>query len=114
MNASSLRLSRFVELYEEFAIGADVHDIEFAPSIDVVINETLPALESLRQAGIIHYIGVTGYPLNTLNRSHNKHTSPSSQSHYTNARLVPAGYYTAAKTRPPLPDCSLVQVGTLR
>ncbi|XP_075748423.1 uncharacterized protein LOC119178032 isoform X3 [Rhipicephalus microplus] len=43
-----------------------VHDIEFAPSIDVVINETLPALESLRQAGIIHYIGVTGYPLNTL------------------------------------------------
>ncbi|KAL1466589.1 hypothetical protein MTO96_026568 [Rhipicephalus appendiculatus] len=43
-----------------------VHDVEFAPSIDVVISETLPALESLRQAGIIRYIGVTGYPLHTL------------------------------------------------
>lgn len=43
-----------------------VHDVEFAPDIDLVINETLPALESLRQAGIIRYIGITGYPLHTL------------------------------------------------
>ncbi|XP_077513665.1 uncharacterized protein LOC144124697 isoform X2 [Amblyomma americanum] len=43
-----------------------VHDVEFAPSLDLILKETLPALESLRQAGKIRYIGVTGYPLHTL------------------------------------------------
>lgn len=43
-----------------------VHDVEFAPSVDVIITETLPALDSLRQAGIVRHIGVTGYPLHTL------------------------------------------------
>ncbi|XP_054931872.1 uncharacterized protein [Dermacentor andersoni] len=43
-----------------------VHDVEFAPSVDVIVNETLPALESLRCAGIIRYIGITGYPLHVL------------------------------------------------
>ncbi|CAN7997132.1 unnamed protein product [Ixodes hexagonus] len=43
-----------------------VHDVEFAPTIDVILQETLPALETLRQAGITRYIGITGYPLQTL------------------------------------------------
>ncbi|XP_049518767.1 uncharacterized protein LOC119440207 [Dermacentor silvarum] len=43
-----------------------VHDVEFAPSVDLIVNQTLPALESLRCAGIIRYIGITGYPLHTL------------------------------------------------
>lgn len=43
-----------------------VHDVEFAPNVDVIIRETLPALDSLRQAGIVRHIGVTGYPLHTL------------------------------------------------
>ncbi|KAM7302523.1 L-galactose dehydrogenase [Ixodes scapularis] len=34
--------------------------------MDVILQETLPALETLRQAGITRYIGVTGYPLQTL------------------------------------------------
>jgi len=40
-----------------------VHDMEFAPSLDIVINETLPALEKVRQAGKAKFIGITGYPL---------------------------------------------------
>ncbi|MEM6644960.1 MAG: aldo/keto reductase [Bacteroidota bacterium] len=42
-----------------------VHDVEFGDP-DVIINETLPALERLRQAGKVRFIGVTGYPLQIL------------------------------------------------
>lgn len=43
-----------------------VHDVEFAPSIDMLVNETLPALEEVRQSGLCHFIGITGYSLSTL------------------------------------------------
>lgn len=43
-----------------------MHDIEFAPSLDMVINETLPVLEEYLKAGKVKYIGVTGYPVSTL------------------------------------------------
>ena len=49
-------------------LGADVidviqcHSIEFA-RIDQIVNETLPALETLRQQGKVRFIGVTGLPL---------------------------------------------------
>jgi L-galactose dehydrogenase len=43
-----------------------VHDPEFAPSLEVVLNETLPALEELRAAGKLRWIGITGYPLSVL------------------------------------------------
>lgn len=38
------------------------HDIEFAEA-DQIVNETLPALVKLREAGRIGYIGITGLPL---------------------------------------------------
>lgn len=41
------------------------HDIEFA-DLDQIVSETLPALVSLRDAGKVRYIGVTGYPLPAL------------------------------------------------
>ncbi len=51
-----------------------VHDPEFAPSLDVIINETLPALEKVRQSGKARLVGVTGYPLHVqreiIERSH--------------------------------------------
>ena len=50
----------------EYIDTVQVHDPEFAPSLDVIINETLPALEALRKEGKIRYIGITGYPLATL------------------------------------------------
>lgn len=40
-----------------------VHDMEFAPSLDIVINETLPALQKLKDIGKVKFIGITGYPL---------------------------------------------------
>ena len=43
-----------------------MHDPEFAPSVDVILSETLPALEACRRAGKLRYIGITGYPLAVL------------------------------------------------
>jgi L-galactose dehydrogenase len=38
------------------------HDIEFAP-LDQIVDETIPALLSLKRAGRIGHIGITGLPL---------------------------------------------------
>lgn len=43
-----------------------IHDVEFAESLDPVINEALPTLEALVKEGKVRFIGVTGYPLNVL------------------------------------------------
>lgn len=43
-----------------------IHDVEFADSLDIVVNETLPAVEEARKQGKTRFIGVTGYPLHTL------------------------------------------------
>lgn len=40
-----------------------VHDMEFASSLDVIINETLPALQKMKDKGKVKFIGITGYPL---------------------------------------------------
>lgn len=42
------------------------HDVEYAPSIDMVLNETLPAVQEIVDSGKAKYIGVTGYPVNIL------------------------------------------------
>ena len=39
------------------------HDIEFV-EMSQIINETLPALEKVRQQGKVRFIGVSGYPMN--------------------------------------------------
>lgn len=41
------------------------HDIEYT-QVDQIVNETLPALVKLRQAGRIGHIGITGLPLKVL------------------------------------------------
>ena len=43
-----------------------IHDIEFAKDLDIVINECLPELEKIVKEGKAKFIGVTGYPLETL------------------------------------------------
>ncbi|OWA52576.1 L-galactose dehydrogenase [Hypsibius exemplaris] len=43
-----------------------IHDLEFAPSLDIILNETLPALEALQKTGKVRHIGITGYEVHTL------------------------------------------------
>lgn len=58
--------SSLAKLGVEYIDVIQVHDVEFAPSIDTIIYETLPTLGALRKAGKVGYIGVTGYPLTIL------------------------------------------------
>lgn len=37
--------------------------MEFAPSLDIIIGETLPALQKLKDSEKVKFIGITGYPL---------------------------------------------------
>ncbi|XP_058168993.1 uncharacterized protein LOC131284155 [Anopheles ziemanni] len=46
-----------------------IHDIEFAPNLEVVLQETLPTLEALRKEGKIKYIGVSAYPMDILKQA---------------------------------------------
>lgn len=46
-----------------------IHDIEFAPSLDIIINETLPVLEEFVKDGRARFIGLTGYPLIILKQA---------------------------------------------
>ena len=41
------------------------HDIEFAP-LDLILDETLPAMRRLRDEGKVRFIGVSGFPLEVL------------------------------------------------
>ncbi len=43
------------------------HDVEFG-SAEQIIEETVPALREMQQAGKARYIGITGYPLKLLAR----------------------------------------------
>ena len=40
-----------------------IHDPEFAPCADVIVDETLPALHALKASGKVRLVGMTGYPL---------------------------------------------------
>ena len=53
-------------LQVEYLDAVQVHDPEFAPSLDIVISEVLPALQALKEAGKIKRIGITGYPKEAL------------------------------------------------
>lgn len=44
----------------------EIHDIEFAEDLDIVLNECLPELEKIVKEGKAKFIGVTGYPLEAL------------------------------------------------
>ncbi|CAB9503611.1 L-galactose dehydrogenase [Seminavis robusta] len=42
-----------------------LHDSEFAPSLDVLLQETIPAMIECRTKGYCKALGMTGYPLQT-------------------------------------------------
>nr|XP_039254332.1 L-galactose dehydrogenase-like isoform X2 [Styela clava] len=43
-----------------------VHDFEFAPNLEIIVNETLPALQKVKEQGKARYIGITAYPIDVL------------------------------------------------
>lgn len=45
----------------------NIHDVEFA-EISQVVNETLPALYTLKEEGLVGHIGITGLPLPVLRK----------------------------------------------
>lgn len=45
-----------------------IHDIEFAPSLDIIITQTLPELSSQIAEGKAKHIGITGYPVSILKK----------------------------------------------
>lgn len=40
--------------------------MEFAASLDIILNEALPAVEKLVKSHKARFIGISGYPLSTL------------------------------------------------
>ncbi|OWF55500.1 L-galactose dehydrogenase-like [Mizuhopecten yessoensis] len=45
-----------------------IHDMEFAPDLDIIVNETLPALQKVKDSGKAKFIGITGYPLGNFKK----------------------------------------------
>lgn len=47
-------------------MSLQVHDIEFASSLDIIVTQTLPELSKYVAEGKAKHIGVTGYPVSVL------------------------------------------------
>jgi L-galactose dehydrogenase len=67
---SAKRLIKSVEeslirLKTDYIDVFQVHDVEYGLK-EQIINETLPAMHQLKQAGKVRFVGITGYPLHIL------------------------------------------------
>ncbi|MBJ6145390.1 aldo/keto reductase [Hymenobacter sp. BT559] len=67
---SAARVTQSVEeslarLHTDYLDLLSVHDVEFA-DLEQVVHETIPALQGLKAAGKVRYIGITGLPLAKL------------------------------------------------
>jgi len=75
-----------------------IHDPEFAPSLEIILNETLPALKKAKDEGKIRAIGLTGYPLSIhkeiIEKSDIKPDACLTYCHYTiqDTSLIDSGF----------------------
>jgi len=82
-----------------------VHDPEFAPSVEIIISQTLPALQRLKDEGKIKYVGVTGYPLavqrEIIERSDVRIDTSLSYCHFTlnDTSLISSGFLDFCASR---------------
>lgn len=68
--SGSFALKSFDESLQRLGVDyvdiIQVHDVEYAKDADIVVNETLPALQKLKDMGKVKFIGITGYTLARL------------------------------------------------
>lgn len=50
--------------------------MEFAPSLDIVLKETLVAVKEIKDKGLCKFIGITGYPLDNFRTIIERSTVP--------------------------------------
>jgi len=47
----------------DYVDSMQIHDPEFIPDREILLSQTLPALQRCKDEGLIQYVGITGYPL---------------------------------------------------
>ena len=89
----------------DYIDSMQVHDPEFSPSTEIILEQTLPALQKLKEEGKIRFIGMTGYPLamqrDVLERSAVKVDTSLSYCHYSlnDTSLVSSGFVDFCEQR---------------
>ena len=56
-----------------FRLQFQLHDYEYARDVDLLVNESLPAMQKIRESGKARYIGINGYPTSIYKYTH-RHT----------------------------------------
>jgi len=54
------------DLRVDYVDVIQIHDPEFATSTNVLLDETLPTLQKMKEEGLVKHIGITGYPLHLI------------------------------------------------
>ncbi|XP_071811961.1 uncharacterized protein [Apostichopus japonicus] len=71
-------LKGFEESLEKLGLSyvdlIQVHDLEFAPSPELILTETLPAVQKIKESGKAKFIGITGYPVDELKNIYERST----------------------------------------
>jgi L-galactose dehydrogenase len=66
---AKISLARSLKLLQlDYVDILEIHDIEFAPNMEIIWTKLLPALEEIRANGQARFIGITGYSLKELKR----------------------------------------------
>eukprot|EP01064_Diplonema_japonicum_P036690 TRINITY_DN8338_c0_g1_i1.p1 TRINITY_DN8338_c0_g1~~TRINITY_DN8338_c0_g1_i1.p1 ORF type:complete len:392 (+),score=88.53 TRINITY_DN8338_c0_g1_i1:1104-2279(+) len=100
-----------------------VHDPEFCPAVDIIVNETIPALYKAKEEGMTRLVGMTGYPIGVQEEIIKKsfeagrpiHTSLTYCRYTLNDRsLLESGYWeTCKKLRIAVVNASPISMGLL-